>query len=86
MVSKHGNVTPVVRAPAGLRGLDVGVVVEQVARLTHVVDVAENDAGSALGKTRGNRLADATAGPVTSATCPAWDSEALFGGMWLTLV
>jgi len=111
MVSKPGNVTRVVRAPAGLRGLDVGVVVEQVlrvvfpvdrgdvgapqcigdpiacsfsrgriadvgrhrnrrvaggadevARLTHVVAVAENDAGSALGETRGNGLADATGG------------------------
>jgi hypothetical protein len=111
MVSEHGNVTAVVRAPAGLRGLDVGGVVEQVlrvvflliavmstaprcigdpiacsfsrgpiadvgchryrrvaggadevARLTHVADVAENDAGSALGETRGNGLADAMGG------------------------
>jgi len=111
MGSKPGNVTPVVRAPAGLRGLDIGVVVEQVlsvvlpldradagapqcigdpiacsfsrgwiadvgrhrnrrmaggadevARLTHIIDVAENDAGSSLGETRGNGLADATGG------------------------
>ena len=109
MISNHRNVTPVVRAPAGLRGLDVGVVVEQVlrvvfpldrgdapqwigdpivcglnrgriadvtrhrnrrvaggadevARLTYLVDVAGNDAGSAPGETRGNGLADATGG------------------------
>jgi hypothetical protein len=35
---------------------------DEVARLTHVVDVAENDAGSALGETRGNGLADAMGG------------------------
>src|SRR5260370_323767 len=43
-------------------GLVVGGA-DEVARLTHVVDVAENDAGSALGETRSNGLADATAGP-----------------------
>jgi hypothetical protein len=53
----------------------------EVARLTHVVDVADNDAGSAVGETRGNGLADAMAAPVTSATRPAWGSEVLFGGM-----
>jgi hypothetical protein len=31
---------------------------DEVARLTHLVDVAENDAGSALGETRGNGLAE----------------------------
>ena len=35
---------------------------DEVARLTHVVDVAENDAGSALRETRGNGLADAMGG------------------------
>jgi hypothetical protein len=35
---------------------------DEVARLTHVVDVAENDAGSALGETRGYGLADAAGG------------------------
>jgi hypothetical protein len=35
---------------------------DEVARLTHLVDVAENDAGSALGETRGNGLADAMGG------------------------
>ena len=35
---------------------------DEVAGLTNVVDVAENDAGSALGQTRGNGLADATGG------------------------
>jgi hypothetical protein len=59
---------------------------DEVARLTHVVDVAENDAGSALGETRGNGLADAMAAPVTSATRPVWGSEVLFGGLWPALV
>jgi len=54
---------------------------DEVARLTHVVDVAENDAGSAPGETRGNGFADALAAPVTSATRPAWGSEVLFGGV-----
>jgi hypothetical protein len=44
---------------------------DEVARLTHVVDIAENDAGSALGEIRGNDLADAMAAPVTSAIRPA---------------
>jgi hypothetical protein len=44
---------------------------DEVARLTRLVDVAENDAGSAFGETRGNGLADAMAAPVTSATRPA---------------
>jgi hypothetical protein len=35
---------------------------DEVARLTHVVDVVENDAGSVLGETRGNGLADAMGG------------------------
>jgi hypothetical protein len=35
---------------------------DEVARLAHVVDVAGNDAGSALGETRGNGLADAMGG------------------------
>ena len=35
---------------------------DEVARLPHVVDVAENGAGSALGETRGNGLADAMGG------------------------
>ena len=35
---------------------------DEVARLTHVADVAEHDAGSALGETRGNGLADAMCG------------------------
>jgi hypothetical protein len=41
MVSKPGNVTPVVRAPAGLRGLDIGVVVEQVLRVVLPLDRAD---------------------------------------------
>jgi hypothetical protein len=59
---------------------------DEVACLTHVVDVAENDAGSALGETRGNGLADATGGSGHQRTRPAWGSEVLFGGMWPTLV
>jgi len=55
---------------------------DDVARLTHVVDVAENDAGSGFGETRGNGLADAMTAPVTSATRPAWGSAVLFGGLW----
>jgi hypothetical protein len=43
--------------------------------------VAENDAGSALGETRGNGVADATGGSSHRATRPAWGSEVLFGGM-----
>jgi hypothetical protein len=54
---------------------------DEVARLTHVVDVAENDAGSALGETRGNGWPMPRAAPVTSATRPAWGSEVLFGGV-----
>ena len=58
---------------------------DEVARLTHVVDIAENDAGSAFGEIRGNGLADATA-----ARSPAQSvrrgSEVLFGGMWPALV
>jgi len=58
---------------------------DEVARLTHVVDIAENDAGSAFGEIRGNGFADATA-----ARSPAQSvrrgSEVLFGGMWPALV
>jgi hypothetical protein len=35
---------------------------DEVARLAYLVDVAENDAGSAFGETRGNGLADAMGG------------------------
>ena len=41
-----GNVTRVVRPPAGLRGLDVGVVVEQVLRVVFPVD--RGDVGDAV--------------------------------------
>ena len=58
---------------------------DEVARLIHVVDIAENDAGSAFGEIRGNGFADATA-----ARSPAQSvrrgSEVLFGGMWPALV
>ncbi len=53
---------------------------DEVARLTHVNDVAENDAGSALGETRGNGLADAMGGS-SHATRPVWGSEVLLAGM-----
>src|SRR6266851_8139148 len=49
MVSKHGNVTPVVRAPVGLRGLDVGVVVEQVLRVVLPLDRADAGAPQCIG-------------------------------------
>jgi hypothetical protein len=40
----------------------VACVADELARVTDVVDVAENDAGAALGETHGNGLADATGG------------------------
>jgi hypothetical protein len=54
---------------------------DEVARLTHVADVAENDAGSALGETRGNGLADAMGGSSHQRTRPAWGSEVLLAGV-----
>jgi hypothetical protein len=59
---------------------------DEVARLTHVVDVAENDAGSALGETRGYGLADAAGGSGHQRNPSGVGSEALFGGMWPALV
>ena len=54
---------------------------DEVARLTHVVDVAENDAGSALRETRGNGLADAMGGSSHQRNPPVWGSEVLLAGM-----
>jgi hypothetical protein len=50
MVSKPGNVTPAVRAPAGLRGLDVGVVVEQVLKVVLPLDRADAGAPQCIGE------------------------------------
>jgi hypothetical protein len=52
---------------------------DEVARLTHVVDVAENDAGSALGETRGNGLAGATADPSRQRNASGVGLKVLFG-------
>jgi hypothetical protein len=52
----------------------------EVARLTHVVDIAEYDAGSAFGEIRGNGLADAMAAR-SPAQSVRRDSGVLFGGM-----
>jgi hypothetical protein len=54
---------------------------DEVARLTHLVDVAENDEGSALGETRGNALADAMNGSSDQRNRPVWGSEVLLAGM-----
>ena len=59
---------------------------DEVARLTHVAAVAENDAGSAPGETRGNGLADATGGSSDQRNPSGVGSEVLFGGMWPALV
>ncbi len=64
MVSEHGNVTPVVRAPAGLRGLDVGVVVEQVLRVVLALD--RGDAGAPSAPVARSRAASVEGGSLTS--------------------
>ncbi len=54
---------------------------DEVARLTHVVDVAENDADSALGETRGNGLAGAMGGSSHQGNPSGVGSEVLLAGM-----
>ncbi len=54
---------------------------DEVARLAHVVDVAENDAGSALGETAAMAWPMPWAAPVTSATRPVWGSEVLLASV-----
>src|SRR5260370_31450584 len=63
-LSSRGNVTRVVRPPAGLRGLDVGVVVEQVLRGVFPLD--RGDVGAPSASVARSRAASVEGGSLTS--------------------